>query len=39
MKQDLEALRDEDVLTPDMVFHDPYFLNFLGRAPIANETP
>lgn len=24
------ALRDEDRLTPDMVFRDPYFLDFLG---------
>src|SRR5207244_579154 len=25
-------LRDEDRLTPDLVFRDPYFLNFLGLA-------
>ena len=30
IKQDIAALRDEDRLTPDMVFRDPYFLNFLG---------
>jgi predicted nuclease of restriction endonuclease-like (RecB) superfamily len=28
--QDLAALRDEDRMTPDLVFRDPYFLNFLG---------
>jgi len=28
--QDLAALRDEDRLTPDLVFRDPYFLDFLG---------
>jgi predicted nuclease of restriction endonuclease-like (RecB) superfamily len=30
IKQDLAALRDEDRLTPDMVFRDPYFLDFLS---------
>jgi predicted nuclease of restriction endonuclease-like (RecB) superfamily len=30
IKHDLAALRDEDRLTPDMVFRDPYFLDFLG---------
>ncbi len=29
-KQELAALRDEDKLSPDLVFRDPYFLNFLG---------
>jgi predicted nuclease of restriction endonuclease-like (RecB) superfamily len=28
--RDLAALRHEDRLTPDMVFRDPYFLDFLG---------
>ena len=28
--QDLAVLRDEDRLTPDLVFRDPYFLDFLG---------
>nr|WP_246196275.1 PDDEXK nuclease domain-containing protein [Aquisphaera giovannonii] len=28
--RDLSALRDEDRMTPDLVFRDPYFLNFLG---------
>jgi predicted nuclease of restriction endonuclease-like (RecB) superfamily len=29
-QKELEALRDEDRLTPDLVFRDPYLLNFLG---------
>ncbi|MBX9771212.1 MAG: PDDEXK nuclease domain-containing protein, partial [Candidatus Obscuribacterales bacterium] len=29
-KQELGALRDSDLLTPDLVFQDPYLLNFLG---------
>ena len=28
--KDITALREEDRLTPDMVFRDPYFLDFLG---------
>lgn len=27
---DLAALRDEDRMTPDLAFRDPYFLDFLG---------
>jgi len=30
VKQEIAALRDEDKLTPDLVFRDPYFLDFLG---------
>ena len=30
IRADLDALRDEDRLTPDLVFRDPYFLDFLG---------
>ena len=30
MKQEIAALRDEDKLTPDLVFRDPYILDFLG---------
>ncbi len=30
IEQDITALREEDRLTPDMVFRDPYFLDFLG---------
>ncbi|NUQ63768.1 MAG: DUF1016 domain-containing protein [Pirellulales bacterium] len=29
-RQELAALREEDRLTPDLVFRDPYFLDFLG---------
>lgn len=30
IRQELEALRQEDKLTPDIVFRDPYILDFLG---------
>jgi predicted nuclease of restriction endonuclease-like (RecB) superfamily len=30
MRQELAALREEDKLTPDLVFRDPYILDFLG---------
>jgi len=30
IRQELEALRAEDRLTPDLVFRDPYLLDFLG---------
>ena len=30
ISQELDSLRSEDRLTPDMVFRDPYFLDFLG---------
>jgi predicted nuclease of restriction endonuclease-like (RecB) superfamily len=30
IEQDIATLRDENRLTPDMVFRDPYFLDFLG---------
>jgi predicted nuclease of restriction endonuclease-like (RecB) superfamily len=30
IKQEIKQLRDEDKLTPDLVFRDPYFLDFLG---------
>ncbi len=29
-RQELEALQDEDRMTPDQVFRDPYLLDFLG---------
>lgn len=29
-RRELDALREEDKLSPDLVFRDPYFLNFLG---------
>jgi predicted nuclease of restriction endonuclease-like (RecB) superfamily len=36
-RQELVALRDEDRLTPDLVFRDPYFLDFLGLADTYSE--
>jgi predicted nuclease of restriction endonuclease-like (RecB) superfamily len=36
-RQELEALREEDRLTPDLVFRDPYLLHFLGLADSYNE--
>lgn len=30
IKKELKQLREEDKLTPDLVFRDPYFLDFLG---------
>ncbi len=37
IKKDLAALREEDKLTPDLVFRDPYFLNFLGLKDTYSE--
>ena len=36
-RQELEALREEDRLTPDLVFRDPYFLDFLGLGGAYSE--
>jgi len=30
IRHELDQLRDEDKMTPDFVFRDPYFLDFLG---------
>ena len=30
IEKDLAALREEDKLTPNLVFRNPYFLDFLG---------
>ena len=30
IRRELDALREEDRLTPDLVFRDPYLLGFLG---------
>lgn len=30
IRHELDALRAKDMLTPDLVFRDPYFLDFLG---------
>jgi len=37
VKKDLAALREEDRLTPDLVFRDPYFLDFLGLSDTFSE--
>ncbi len=37
IEKDLAALRDEDRLTPDLVFRDPYFLDFLGLKDTFSE--
>ncbi len=37
IERDLAALREEDRLTPDLVFRDPYFLDFLGLRGIFAE--
>lgn len=37
IEQELKLLRTEDRLTPDMVFRDPYFLDFLGLADTYSE--
>jgi predicted nuclease of restriction endonuclease-like (RecB) superfamily len=36
-RQELQALRDEDQLTPALVFRDPYVLDFLGLADNYSE--
>jgi len=36
-KKELIALREEDRLTPDLVFRDPYFLDFLGLKDTFSE--
>lgn len=36
-EQELQLLRDEDKLTPDLVFRDPYFLDFLGLKGVYHE--
>lgn len=37
IRQELTALRDEDRLTADLVFRDPYVLDFLGLADTYSE--
>jgi len=37
IKQELRALREEDRLTPDLIFRDPYLLDFLGLKDIYSE--
>jgi len=36
-KQELKLLREEDRLTPDLVFRDPYLLDFLGLKDTYSE--
>ena len=36
-KKELATLREEDRLTPDLVFRDPYFLDFLGLKDTYSE--
>ena len=36
-RQELAALRDEDKLSPDLVFRDPYILDFLGLKDTYSE--
>lgn len=37
-RQELEALREEDRMTPDLVFRDPYLLDFLNLADTYSES-
>lgn len=37
IKHDLELLKDEQKLNPDLVFRDPYFLDFLGLSDLYSE--
>jgi len=37
IRQELKSLKDEDKLSPDLVFKDPYLLNFLGLKDTFNE--
>jgi predicted nuclease of restriction endonuclease-like (RecB) superfamily len=36
-RKELEALRDNDTMTPDLVFRSPYFLDFLGLSDTFSE--
>ncbi len=36
-RQELVKLREEDQMSPDLVFRDPYFLDFLGLADTYSE--
>lgn len=37
VKQELSELRDNDTLTPDLVFKSPYFLEFTGLKGMYSE--
>ncbi len=36
-KQELDSLRNDDLMTPDLVFRDPYLLDFLGLSDTYSE--
>lgn len=36
-EMEIKALKNEDYMTPDMAFRDPYFLDFLGLKDTFNE--
>ena len=36
-RQELDSLRNDDLMTPDLVFRDPYLLDFLGLADTYSE--
>ncbi|MDA3906860.1 MAG: PDDEXK nuclease domain-containing protein [Bacteroidales bacterium] len=37
IKNEIKLLKEENTLSPDLVFRDPYFLNFLGLEDIYSE--
>ena len=37
IQQEIKTLREEDKLSPDLVFRDPYFLDFLGLKETYSE--
>jgi hypothetical protein len=37
IKQELKELREDNKVTPDLIFRDPYFLNFLGLKDTFSE--
>lgn len=37
IEKELQALREDGMLTPDLVFRDPYFLDFLGLRDTYSE--
>lgn len=37
IRQELDALQDDDKLTPDLIFRDPYILDFLGLVDTYSE--
>jgi len=37
IREELQQLRDQELMTPDLVFKDPYFLDFLGLKDTYSE--